>query len=146
MNILNSYPLPNTQGLNYNLQTVAPTVSSNTFQHVIRVDYQASSKLRVSAKYAGQNATVQTNPWFAAWLQRHGLPVPGDPGAVGDGRLHVERVHGLEGTWGLTAGEPAGNVPNSPVHRSGEHETHEFPAHLSGRRHRAGSARIRRRC
>ena len=38
LNILKSYPLPNTEGLNYNLQTISPTVNSSTFQHVILVD------------------------------------------------------------------------------------------------------------
>ena len=61
LNILKIYPEPNAQGLNYNLETVAPNVDSSVFQHVVRVDYQASSKLRLSAKYAGQNATVQTD-------------------------------------------------------------------------------------
>ena len=66
VNILKTYPAPNVEALTYNLETVTPNVDSNTYQHVVRVDYQASSKLRLSAKYAGQNATVQpiypTNP------------------------------------------------------------------------------------
>src|SRR5205085_4359027 len=62
LNILNEYPVPNTSGINYNLQMTAPTTHSNTWQTVTRVDYQASSKLRISAKYAGQNGTVQLNP------------------------------------------------------------------------------------
>ena len=60
--VLNRWPSPNTQGVNFNLETVQPTVKSNTFQHVIRVDYQASSKLRISAKYAGSNSPVFTSP------------------------------------------------------------------------------------
>ena len=113
LNILNSYPLPNTQGLNYNLQTVAPTVSSNTFQHVIRVDYQASSKLRVSAKYAGQNATVQTNPGSLPGYNDTVFQFPAIlvPSATVDYTLNASTV--LEATWGLTQGNQLGSVPNS---------------------------------
>ena len=62
MSILNLYPTANTQGLNYNLELQQPAVKSNTFLHVIRVDYQMSSKLRLTAKYAGSNGTVKTTP------------------------------------------------------------------------------------
>ena len=56
--ILNQYPAPNTSGLNYNLQTVAPRVTQTNFQSVMRGDWNASSKLRISGKYAGQNSTI----------------------------------------------------------------------------------------
>ena len=118
LNILKTYPEPNTQGLNYNLETVAPTVDRNTFQHVVRVDYQASSKLRLSAKYAGQNATVQTNPGIDSGLQRHRLPVPGDPRALGDGRLHAELEHGARRHVWPDAGQPARQRADEPGHQS----------------------------
>ncbi len=56
--ILNQYPVPNVNGLNYNLYTIAPRVTQTNFQHVIRADWNASQKLRISGKYAGQNSTI----------------------------------------------------------------------------------------
>ena len=127
INILNSYPLPNTQGLNYNLETVAPNVDSNTFQHVIRVDYQASSKLRVSAKYAGQNATVQTNPGSLPGYNDTVFQFPAIlvPSATVDYTLNASTV--LEGTWGLTQGNQLGNVPNSPYTDPANTKLTNFP-------------------
>jgi hypothetical protein len=56
--ILSQYPAPNIQGLNYNLKTVAPNVTQTNFQTVARADYNLSSRVRISGKYAGQNATI----------------------------------------------------------------------------------------
>ncbi len=115
VNILKTYPAPNTQGLNYNLETVAPTVDRNTFQHVVRVDYQASTKLRISAKYAGQNATVQTNPGSIPGFNDTVFQFPAIlvPSATVVYTLNSSTV--VEGTYGLTQGNQLGNVPMSPV-------------------------------
>ncbi|HEV3217109.1 MAG TPA: carboxypeptidase-like regulatory domain-containing protein [Vicinamibacterales bacterium] len=116
LNILKLYPAPNTQGVNYNLQTVTPNIHSDTFQHLIRVDYQMSSKLRLSAKYAGQNATVQ--PIFPAVSipgfndQVFQFPAILVPSATVDYTINSTTV--FEGTWGLTQGNQLGNVPIDP--------------------------------
>jgi len=60
--ILSQYPLPNASGLNYNLVTAAPRFTQTNFQHVVRIDWNASQKLRISGKYAGQNANVVPIP------------------------------------------------------------------------------------
>src|SRR5581483_4724137 len=62
LNILNLWPLPNTSGLGYNLALVPPIDKRMTHQPVVRSDYQVYSKLRVTAKYAGQRATVKPTP------------------------------------------------------------------------------------
>jgi Carboxypeptidase regulatory-like domain len=62
LNVLKQWPAPNATGLNYNLQTVAPTDVRITHQPTVRVDWVPSSRLRLSAKYAGQRATVKTTP------------------------------------------------------------------------------------
>jgi hypothetical protein len=115
LNILKIYPEPNTQGLNYNLETVAPESTSNTFQHVIRVDYQASNKIRLSAKYAGQNATVQpiigSIPGFNDRLFKY--PALIVPSATVVYTINSSTV--LEGTWGYTRGNQLGTVPISPA-------------------------------
>ena len=115
VNILKTYPEPNTQGLNFNLETVAPNVDRNTFQHVVRVDYQASQKLRLTAKYAGQNATVQTNPGSIPGFNDNVFQFPAIlvPSATVTYTLNASTV--LEGTYGLTQGNQLGNVPMSPV-------------------------------
>src|SRR4029453_5788599 len=62
INILNRYPLPNvTQaaGTNYNYEipsAALPTVKNLTQQPAIRLDYQMSSKLRVTGKYSGDRS------------------------------------------------------------------------------------------
>ena len=115
VNILKTYPEPNVQGLNYNLETVAPNVDRNTFQHVVRVDYQASQKLRLTAKYAGQNATVQTNPGTIPGFNDTVFQFPAIlvPSATVTYTLNASTV--LEATYGLTQGNQLGNVPMSPV-------------------------------
>jgi hypothetical protein len=60
MNVLNQYPMPNANGLNYNLATVAPNTTTTNYQHVARIDYVVSPKLRISAKYAGQNTSINS--------------------------------------------------------------------------------------
>ena len=115
LNILKTFPEPNTQSALYSLETVAPTVDRNTFQHVVRVDYQASSKLRLSAKYAGQNATVQTTPGSIPGFNDTVFQFPAIlvPSATVVYTVNSSTV--LEGTYGLTQGNQLGNVPMSPV-------------------------------
>ncbi len=115
VNILKTYPEPNTEGLNFNLETVAPNVDRNTYQHVVRVDYQASQKLRITAKYAGQNATVQTNPGTIPGFNDTVFQFPAIlvPSATVTYTLNSSTV--LEGTYGLTQGNQLGNVPMNPV-------------------------------
>jgi hypothetical protein len=114
LNILKTYPEPNAQGLNFNLETVAPTVNRNLFQHVIRVDYQASQNLRLTAKYAGQNQTVQTNPGSIPGFNDQVFQFPAIlvPSATVTYTINASTV--LEGTYGLTQGNQLGNVPMSP--------------------------------
>ena len=110
LNVLNRWPMPNTQGVNFNLETVAPEVELNTFQHVIRVDYQMSSKLRMSAKYAGSNAPVFVNPGTIPGFNDAVTQFPANliPSATVDYTINSTTV--LEATWGLTQGnERAGN-------------------------------------
>ena len=59
LNILKLWPLPNAQGLNYNYENTAPIDKRLTQQPTVRVDYQISQRLRMTAKYTGQMATVK---------------------------------------------------------------------------------------
>jgi hypothetical protein len=56
MNILNLYPLPNLDnipvGQNYNFELTRPSESVLSWQPAIRVDYQATSALRLNVRYS----------------------------------------------------------------------------------------------
>jgi hypothetical protein len=66
MNILNRlWPQPNVEqvpGLGYNYEVQVPVTKSLLHQPVIRADYQVSSTLRFTAKYAGQLQGQDTDP------------------------------------------------------------------------------------
>jgi hypothetical protein len=63
--ILSRYPLPTrtqTAGTNYNYEAAPAQVENLTQQPALRVDYQISSKLRLTGKYSGQRARKTTTP------------------------------------------------------------------------------------
>jgi len=101
LNILNLWPLPNTSGLGYNYEVTPPVDHRASWQPTLRMDYQMSSKLRVSAKYAGQRATVKpTNgsiPGFNDTLNR--FPFISQYTSTADLTLNSSTV--MEGTWGF---------------------------------------------
>ena len=115
LNVLNSYPLPNANGLNYNYQGTQPSYYMDTYQHVIRVDYQASQNLRISAKYAGNNATSPvipgTMPGYNDVLFK--FPAILVPSATVDYTINTSTI--FEGTFGFTQGNQLGNVPVDKV-------------------------------
>ena len=79
--ILNRYPLPNvtqTPGTNYNYEipsSALPTIDNLTQQPAIRLDYQLSSKLRVTGKYSGQRARKLDHARHHPGLHRRAEPV-----------------------------------------------------------------------
>src|SRR5438093_4150603 len=63
--ILNRWPLPNHDqqpGEAYNLEITRPIFQTSTNQPVMRVDYQLSSRFRLTGKYAGQWAPRLVTP------------------------------------------------------------------------------------
>jgi hypothetical protein len=115
LNILKTYPVPNVDSLTYNLQTVAPTDTRLTQQPIVRGDYQMSSRLRLSGKYAGQIATSKptpgTIPGFNDTFVK--FPVTTVTSASVDYTLTPTMV--LEGNWGLAQVNQQGAPPTSPV-------------------------------
>ena len=116
--ILNSYPAPNINGLNYNLKTVAPNVTQTNFQTVGRVDYNISSKLRMFAKYAGQNATIVpvagSIPGYNDRLTE--FPALIVPSTTVVFILNPSTI--IEGSYGYTRGDQLGSIPiNSAANR-----------------------------
>ena len=101
LNILKLWPAPNTSGLNYNYEVVAPTDKRLTQQPTIRLDYQASQRLRLTGKYTGQLATVKPTPGsipgFNDTLQKY--PFIYQPSATVD--WNVTPTMFVEGTYGF---------------------------------------------
>jgi hypothetical protein len=63
--VLNRYPMPNVAqvaGTNYNYQVNPGSYSQLTQQPAIRLDYQATSKLRFTGKYSGQRERPVRKP------------------------------------------------------------------------------------
>jgi len=109
--ILNQYPTATTTGLNYNLEATKPRYTAKNFQSVERGDWNASPKLRISGKYAGQNSTVPvvpgTLPGFNdTVLEFPALIVPSVTVVYTFSPTFI-----FEGTVGYTRGDQTGSEP-----------------------------------
>ena len=63
--VLNRYPLPNVEqkaGMNYNYQVQPGSYNQLLQQPAVRIDYQASEKLRLMGKYSGQRQRPVVRP------------------------------------------------------------------------------------
>jgi hypothetical protein len=110
--VLNRYPLPNATGLNYNWEGPDPTYDQLTQQPAIRLDYQISSKLRVTGKYSGQRQRPVVQPGFIAGFSDAYVPYP----FITNYGITVNYVLSpttfIEGTWGMIQNELAGGNEN----------------------------------
>ena len=129
LNVLNRYPEPNASGVNYNLETVSPDTPYTTYQHVVRVDYQVSQKLRFNAKYAGKTATVYVNPGSIPGFNDAKTVWPQDhlPSATVDYVINSSMV--FEGTWGMTQGNEraAQGIQITPYTNKNNYGLGDFP-------------------
>ncbi len=111
--VLNMYPVPNIQGINYNLKTVRPELTATTYQQTARVDYVSSSNLRFFAKYVAQNGSVNptygTIPGFNDTVNNR----PGRPIGSATVTYVLNPTTVLEGTVGSTKTDQAGGVPST---------------------------------
>jgi hypothetical protein len=111
LNILKTFPMPNmasAPGIPYNYEIRRPSESILGYQPAIRLDYQATPKLRATAKYT-------------AWTQRK-QTINGNIPGFNDSRMqnpvvstisatvnyNLNNTTFLEGTWGRSANEQAG--------------------------------------
>jgi len=88
----NLWPVPNVNqqaGMNYNYEVTAPVFKTLTYQPSVRLDYQPTSKLRVTGKFNGQN-------------DASGRPLT--PGSL-PGFNDTQRIKGTEWrtTWAVSA-------------------------------------------
>jgi hypothetical protein len=109
--ILSRYPLPNvtqTAGQNYNYEAAAPTTDNLTQQPSIRIDYQASQKLRLTGKYSGQRARKLITPGTIQGFNDMQNPYPfiTNYGATVDYQINNSTF--LEGTYGFIRNQLAG--------------------------------------
>jgi Carboxypeptidase regulatory-like domain len=109
--LLSRYPLPTiTQaaGTNYNYEAPAATTDNLTQQPAIRVDYQLSSKLRVTGKYSGQRARKLITPGSLEGFNDVQNPYPyiTNYGVTVD--YQVNNSTFLEGTYGFIRNQLAG--------------------------------------
>ena len=138
LQVLNLYPMPNTQGLNYNLEVQQPEVENNTYLHVVRVDYKVTQDLRISAKFAGQDATVNpipgSLPGFNDLLFR--FPEIYVPSATVD--IHDQPDDHPRRHMGVDAGEPTRQRSDEPQHRPQLGRACRLPDPLPQQRRRSG--------
>ena len=93
--ILNRYPLPNvTPDRGHELQlrgrSAADRRQTSTQQPAVRLDYQLSSKLRVTGKYSGERARRWSRPGTIPGFTDVLTPYPLHHQLRGDGELHDE--------------------------------------------------------
>src|SRR5579883_1785393 len=113
--VLNQYPLPTltqTTGMNYNWQINAPTYNYLLQQPAVKIDYQATQKLRVSGNYSAQLQSVVTTPGLIPGFSDSYVPYPN----INKYGVTVDYVISpttfIEGTWGRIENQLAGGNEN----------------------------------
>jgi len=125
LRILNRYPLPTqTQaaGTNYNYEVQPSTYKDLVQQPAIRLDYQLSSKLRVTGKYSGQRSRKLTLPGQIAGFTDVLTPYPFITNYAATVNYTINPTTFLEGTYGfirneLTGGNEGGVLVNDSANR-----------------------------
>jgi hypothetical protein len=117
LNILNLWPTPNASGLGYNYQVTPPIDKRTQQQPTVRLDYQMSSRLRVTGKYTGQRATVKvtpgTMPGFNDTLTK--FPFVTSYSTTADYSVTPTMV--LEGTWGFIRNQLGAPIVTDKMNR-----------------------------
>ncbi len=120
--LLNQYPLPNVaqaagQGFNYSVTT--PIQHTLAYTPVVRIDYQASPRLRLTAAWHGQNAqvkpTIGSLPGFNDTLQRFPLSFS----TAFTANVTVTKTTFLEVTYGVTQNRLGAPPVTSYTNRDG---------------------------
>ena len=116
LQLLSRYPLPTqaqAQGSNFNYeQQVPPSVEDLTQQPAIRLDYQLSSKLRVTGKYSGERARVLTRPGLIQGFTDALTPYPFITNYGITVNYALSPTTFVEGTYGFIRNELAGGNEN----------------------------------
>jgi hypothetical protein len=113
--LLSRYPTPNVaQGLNqtYNYEIQPPAVKDLQQQPAVRIDYQLSSKLRVTGKYSGQRARALVTPGLIAGFTDVLNPYPYITNYAFTVNYALNPTTFLEGTYGFIRNELVGGNEN----------------------------------
>ena len=123
--LLSRYPTANVpMALNqtYNYEIQPPAVENLTQQPAVRVDYQLSSKLRVTGKYSGQRARALITPGLIQGFTDVLTPYPYITNYAFTVNYALNPTTFLEGTYGfirneLTGGNEGGVLVNESSNR-----------------------------
>ncbi len=114
--VLNRYPLPNMEqavGTDYNYELkVPPTYAQLLQQPAVRIDYQATDKLRFTAKYSGQRERRVTVPGAIPGFSDVYVPYPYITNYGITATYMLNPTTFLEGTYGQIQNELAGGNEN----------------------------------
>jgi hypothetical protein len=113
--VLNRYPLPNVEqlpGMNYNYQINPPSYSQLTQQPAVRIDYQATDKLRLTGKYSGQRQRRVTVPGLIQGFTDVYVPHPYITNYAFTATYMINPTTFIEGTYGQIQNELAGGNEN----------------------------------
>ena len=114
--LLSRYPLPTqaqATGSNFNYeQLTPPTVKDLTQQPAIRLDYQLSSKLRVTGKYSGERSRALTRPGLIQGFTDALTPYPFITNYGITVNYALSPTTFIEGTYGFIRNELAGGNEN----------------------------------
>ena len=118
LNILNRYPKPNvtqTAGTNYNYEvpsSALPTTEDLIQQPALRLDYQMSSKLRVTGKYSGDRRRKLVTPGIITGFSDALNPYPYITNYAATVNYTMNPTTFIEGTYGFIRNELAGGNEN----------------------------------
>jgi hypothetical protein len=113
--LLNRYPLPNVEqipGRNFNYEVPAPAVKDLQQQPAIRMDYQMSSKLRVTGKYSGERRRRLTTPGLIQGFNDVFNPNPFITNYAITVNYALSPTTFMEGTYGFIRNELVGGNEN----------------------------------
>lgn len=111
LNILRSFPLPTTTaapGQAYNFELARPSESLMGYQPAVRLDYQATQRLRASFKYSGWSQRKQIVNGSIPGFNDSVMQNPHVSTVVVTTNYSLTPKMFLEGTWGRSSNEQAG--------------------------------------
>jgi len=123
--VLKRYPLPNLEqapNSNFNYQLDPPKVKRTIQQPALRLDYQLSSKMRVTGKYSGQREAPWVSPGLIPGFTDVLTPYPFITNYALTANYTISPTTFLEGTYGfirneLTGGNENGVLVNESANR-----------------------------
>ena len=129
--VLSRYPLPTqaqAAGTGYNYEVlVPPAVEDLEQQPAIRLDYQLSSKLRITGKYSGQRSRVLTRPGLIQGFTDAMTPYPFITNYGITANYAITPTMFLEGTYGYIRNELAGGNENGLLVNDSSNRLNSMP-------------------